>query len=129
MMLYTNNSGLNKVTKGNVTFNKNIILSVVNLAAKEISGVSSLVANFGSALKRWFGSSNYYEGVKLTNNNGKFSVDVYINVYYGYNVSEISYRVQENIKNSLSSMIDVEIDKVNVHVLGVDFIKEEDDKN
>lgn len=127
-MLYNNTDATNKVTKGNVTFNKNIILSVVNLAAKEISGVSSLVANFGSTLKRWFGN-NYYEGVKLTNNNGKLNVDVYLNVYYGYNVSEISYRVQENIKNSLSSMIDVEIDKVNVHVLGVDFIKEEEDKN
>ncbi|HBP43809.1 MAG TPA: Asp23/Gls24 family envelope stress response protein, partial [Clostridiales bacterium] len=66
------------------------------------------------------------EGVKLSNNNGKLSVDVYVNVYYGYNVSEIAYKVQENIKNSLASMIDVEIDKVNVHVLGVDFIKEED---
>lgn len=127
-MLYNNNDATNKVTKGNVTFNKDIILSVINLAAKEISGVSSLVANFGSALKRLFGN-NYYEGVKLTNNNGKFSVDVYINVYYGYNVSEIAYRVQENIKNSLSSMIDVELDKINVHVLGVDFIKEEDNKN
>ena len=127
-MLYNNSDATNKVAKGNVTFNRNIILSVVNLAAKEISGVSSLVANFGSALKRWFGK-NYYEGVNLTNNNGKLSVDVYLNVYFGYNVSEISYRVQENIKNSLSSMIDVEIDKVNVHVLGVDFIKEEEDKN
>ena len=124
-MLYTNNDTTNRGTKGNVTFNKNIILSVVNLATKEISGVSSLVANFGSALKRWFGN-NYYEGVKLTNNNGKLSVDVYVNVFYGYNVSEIAYKVQENIKNSLASMIDVEIDKVNVYVLGVDFIKDED---
>ena len=124
-MIYNNNEATSRVTKGNVTFNKNIILSVVNLATKEISGVSSLVANFGSALKRWFGN-NYYEGVKLSNNNGKLSVDVYVNVYYGYTVSEIAYKVQENIKNSLASMIDVEIDKVNVHVLGVDFIKEED---
>lgn len=124
-MIYNNNEATSRVTKGNVTFNKNIILSVVNLATKEISGVSSLVANFGSALKRWFGN-NYYEGVKLSNNNGKLSVDVYVNVYYGYNVSEIAYKVQENIKNSLASMIDVEIDKVNVHVLGVDFNKEED---
>ena len=124
-MLYSNNDTTNRGTKGNVTFNKNIILSVVNLATKEISGVSSLVANFGSALKRWFGN-NYYEGVKLTNNNGKLSVDVYVNVFYGYNVSEIAYKVQENIKNSLASMIDVEIDKVNVPVLGVDFIKDED---
>ena len=64
--------------------------------------------------------------VYIADNNGKLSVDVYVNVFYGYNVSEIAYKVQENIKNSLASMIDVEIDKVNVHVLCVDFIKDED---
>ncbi len=126
-MIYNNGNSTNKAIKGNVTFNRNIVLSVINLAAKEIAGVSSLVANFGSAFKRWF-ANNYYEGVKLTKNNGKLSVDIYLNVYFGYNVSEIAYRVQENIKNSLSSMIDVEIDRVNVHVLGVDFLKEEETK-
>ena len=127
-MLYNGNDKSNSATKGNVTFNKNIILSVINLATKEIAGVSSLVANFGAALKRWF-SNNYYEGVKLSTLNGKLNVDVYINVYYGYNVSEISYRVQKNIKNSLASMVEVDIDKVNVHVLGVDFIKEDNANN
>ncbi len=127
-MLYNGKDQSTLATKGNVTFNKNIILSVINLATKEIAGVSSLVANFGSALKRWF-SNNYYEGVKLSNINDKLNVDVYINVYYGYNVSEISYKVQENIKNSLASMVEVDIDKVNVHVLGVDFIKEDSTNN
>ena len=107
-------------TKGKVSYNKNIILSVINLATKEIAGVSSLAANIGSGLKRLF-NNNCYEGVKITNTNNKVNIDVYINVYYGYNVSEISYRVQENIKNSLSGMVDIVIDKINVHVLGVDF--------
>lgn len=127
-MLYNGNDQSGLATKGNVTFNKNIVLSVINLATKEIAGVSSMIANFGSVLKRWF-SNNYYEGVKLTNTNGKLNVDVYINVFYGYNVSEISYRVQENIKNSLASMVEVDVDKVNVHVLGVDFIKEDNANN
>lgn len=111
-------------TKGNITLNKNILLSVINLAAKEIAGVSSLSDDFGSAIKKWF-SNNYYEGVKITYDKDNIVVDVYLNVYYGYNVSEIAYRVQENIKNSLSAMIDIDIDKINVHVLDVDFPKEE----
>ena len=53
------------------------------------------------------------------------NVDVYVNVYYGYNVSEIAYRVQENIKSSIASMIEIKIDRINVHVMGVDFPKEE----
>lgn len=111
-------------TKGKITCNKNIVLSVINLAAKEIAGVSSLSDNFGSAIKKWF-SNNYYEGVKITYDKENVVIDVYLNVFYGYNVSEIAYRVQENIKNSLSSMIDINVDKINVHVLDVEFPKEE----
>ncbi len=124
-MVRKDTSYLNKPTKGRVTYNRNIVLSVINLATKEIAGVSSLVANFGSALKRWF-SNNYYEGVKITYGQDTMNVDIYINVYFGYNISEIAYRVQENIKNSIASMIDMKIDRINVHVLGVDFPKEEE---
>ena len=124
-MAFKDKSYLNKPAKGVVTYNKDIVLSVINLAAKEIAGVSSLVANFGSVLTRWF-SKNYYEGVKTSYINGNMNVDIYMNVYYGYNVSEIAYRVQENIKNSLASMVEMKIDKINVHVLGVDFPTEEE---
>jgi len=124
-MAFKDKSYLNKPAKGIVTYNKDIVLSVINLAAKEIAGVSSLVANFGSVLTRWF-SKNYCEGVKLSYINGNINVDIYMNVYYGYNVSEIAYRVQENIKNSLASMVEMKIDKINIHVLGVDFPTEEE---
>ena len=124
-MVYKDNNYLNKPAKGRVTYDRNIVLSVINLAAKEIAGVSGLVANFGSVLMRWF-SNNYYEGVKISYINDSVNIDVYLDVYYGYNVSEIAYRVQENIKNSLASMIEMKIDRINVHVLGVDFPKEEE---
>ena len=123
-MMYDNKNNIKKQAKGNVTYGSDIVLSVINLATKEIAGVSSIVTKFGSALKRWF-SNNYYEGVKITYNKDAMNVDVYINVCFGYNVTEVAFRVQENIKNSLSGMIDIKIDKINVHVLGVEFPKEE----
>ena len=123
--MYDNKNNIKKQAKGNVTYSSDIVLSVINLATKEIAGVSSIVTKFGSILKRWF-SNNYYDGVKITyNKDDAMCVDVYINVYFGYNVTEVAYRVQENIKNSLSGMIDVKIDRINVHVLGVDFPKDE----
>ena len=118
----------NMEAKGNVKYNRNIVLSVINLATKEIAGVSELCEDFGCAIKKWF-SHNYYEGVKISYKDNAMIVDIYINVFYGYNVSEIAYRVQENITNSLSSMIDVKIDRINVHVLGVDFPTEEEEAN
>ena len=123
-MMYDNKNNIKKQAKGNVTYGSNIVLSVINLATKEIAGVSSIVTKFSSMLKRWF-SNNYYEGVKVTYNKNAMNVDVYINVCFGYNVTEVAYRVQENIKNSLSGMIDIKINRINVHVLGVEFPKDE----
>ena len=102
-MMYDNKSNIKKQAKGSVTYGSDIVLSVINLATKEIAGVSSIVTKFSSMLKRWF-SNNYYEGVKVSYNKDAMNVDVYINVCFGYNVTEVAYRVQENIKNSLSEI-------------------------
>jgi uncharacterized alkaline shock family protein YloU len=115
----------NKSNKGKVTCNKNILLSIVNLATKEIAGVASLCDNFGSGIKKIF-STNYTNGVKVAYGKNGVIVDVYINVYDGYSVPDIAYKVQENIKNGLSSMLDTEIDSINVHVQGVDFSQKVD---
>lgn len=107
--------------KGVVTYNKNILLSIINLAAKEISGVASLCSNFsGSFFKRLF-SQNYYEGVKVTHTKDGIIIDVYINVYANNQVTDVAFKVQENIKNSILSMVDVQIHSINVRVMNVEF--------
>ena len=74
--------------KGKTTCNKRILLSIISLATKEISGVSELV---------------------------------------GTSVPDISFRVQENIKNNLSSMVDLKTGKINVHVVGVNFVQQKEE--
>ena len=113
-----------KNSKGKVSCNRDILLSIVSLATKEINGVSCLCANFGNGLKKLF-SNNYTEGIKITDVGENIIVDIYINILFGFSVSDVAFRVQENVKNGLVSMIDVKIDSINVHVLGVDFKKEE----
>ena len=66
----------NDQSTGKVVCNKNILLSVINLAAKEISGVSKLCNNFGSKLKRLFSRSNYFEGVKVSYGNDSPCVEI-----------------------------------------------------
>lgn len=108
-------------SKGLVTYNKNILLSIINLAAKEISGVASLCSNFsGSAFKRLF-SNNYYEGVKLTHTKEGLVIDVYLNVFSNYNVSDVAFRVQENIKSGIASMVNINVHQINIRVMGVEF--------
>ena len=104
--------------KGKVEIDRDILLSIINLAAKEINGVESLT-NAELPLHRRL-SKKKSEGVVIKfDMNGSLNVDVYIRVYIGYSVPDIAYRVQENIKNSLNSMVGIKPGKINVHVCGV----------
>jgi uncharacterized alkaline shock family protein YloU len=123
-MKYGLGSVKNTTNKGKVHFNKNILLSIINLAAKEISGVSKLTESFGSQISKIF-SNKFYEGVKITYTKDGLVIDVHLNVYYGVKVSDVVYRVQESIKNGISSMVDIKINAINVHVVGVDFKEEQ----
>ena len=107
--------------KGSVNTNKNIILSIINLATKEISGVASLASNFGSGIKKLF-SENYYEGVKVNYINDGVNIDIYFNIESGYNVGDVAHKVQENVKNGINSMMNIKVNKVNVHIMGVEHI-------
>ena len=119
------NKGI-KPQGGNTTFDRDIIFSVVSLATKEIAGVANLSKSFARKLCGWF-SKDYDNGVRITNIDGKLIIDIYINVYIGYNISDVAFKVQENIKNSLSTMIDIEVSKINVHVISVEHMKDEED--
>ncbi len=114
-----------KTNEGKVYCGKNIMLSIINLSAKEISGVASLCPDFASKFKKMF-SSNYFEGVKLSYARNKdLIIDIYLKVFIGYSVADVAYRVQENVKNGISSMINAKIDSINIHVLGVEFSRED----
>ena len=113
--------------KGKTTCNKRILLSIISLATKEISGVSELVDTPITAVKRFFKNAES-KGVKLKiSPNGKITVDVYIKVYSGTSVPDISFRVQENIKNNLASMVDLKTGKINVHIVGVNFVQQKEE--
>ena len=115
--------------RGKITCDRKILLSIISLAAKEISGVSELVDTPETKLKRFF-NKNGSKGVKLkVTPNGKLNVDVYLKVFANTNIPDISFRVQENIKNNIASMVDMKSGKINVHVVGVDFITNDEEGN
>lgn len=105
--------------KGKVDIDRDILLSIINLATKEISGVESLTNAYMPWIKRVLLKPKS-EGVSIRfDGNNVLKVDVYITVYMGYSVPDIAFRVQENIKNSLGSMVGIKPGKINVHVYGV----------
>lgn len=111
--------------KGKITCDRNILLSIISLATKEISGVSSLQDSFGMKFARFFKKSDS-TGVKVKfSTNGLLTIDVFVRIFNGNRVPEVACKIQENIKNNISSMVDMRVNKINVHIVGVDFKSEE----
>lgn len=114
-----------EINKGKITCDRKILLSIISLATKEISGISGMTCPFSQKVYNLF-TRNTKGGVRIAfKENNVLKVDVYVRVLVGYKVPDIAFRVQENIKNGISSMVDMNATQVNVHVLGVDFEQEE----
>ena len=111
--------------KGKITCDRNILLSIISLATKEISGVSRMQDSFAMKFKKFFTRADS-TGVKLkVASNGQLIIDVFIRIYSGNKVPDVAFKVQENIKNNIVSMVEMRVGKINVHVVGVDFSVED----
>ena len=108
----------NQEGSGKITLDRKILVSIINLAAKEINGVENVTNSARPWIKRVF--KKYDDGVK----NGALTIDVYISIYVGFSVPDIAYRVQENIRNSLATMVALKPQKINIHVINVECDKE-----
>ena len=109
------NNGLN-----NTHINKNMMLSIVTLATKEIAGVVDVASTPLLSVKKAF-SQNVGDGVSIKFTQLGLIIDVYVVAEIGYSANDIVYRVQQNIKNSISTMIELPIKAINVHI--VDAVK------
>lgn len=104
--------------KGKITYNKGIVSGIVSLAVSEVEGVALLYKNKKRLL--WRGSTRK-EGVKVNFEKDGIYVDVSVKVFYGFNVPDIAFKIQQNIKHNVEAMSEFKIVKVDVHVLGVIF--------
>ena len=104
---------------GKITCDKSILYSIVSLATKEIKGVARLTkANLPWHKK--LTAKQDYEGVSIHfDANGALKVDVYVDVYIGESAPDLAYRIQENIKNNLSGMVEMKASNISVHIMNV----------
>ena len=109
---------------GKVSYQRSVVIQIIELAAKEIAGVASFGSSAGLALKSVF-SKKFKKGIFLNFTEEGIETSVYLNALFGHSVNEVAYRVQENIKKSVESMTEYKIKRINVIIVGVKFQAEE----
>jgi uncharacterized alkaline shock family protein YloU len=105
---------------GTIKIHKNVIASIASLAAVEIEGVERVGGNFKSGLSQLIGKKFVPVIDVEINKNEEVRVDIPLVIKYGYNIPDISNKVQESVRNSLEKMTNLLIKDINVNVQGVE---------
>jgi len=112
----------NQTEKGNISISEDVINVIVAAAIKEIEGVAGLTNPTSTDIAELLGIKNASRGVKISSENGEAVVDIVILVRYGYGVTVVAKKVQEQVAANVESMTGLKV-TVNVHVTGISFDK------
>lgn len=109
---------------GTITYANEVIAIIAGVAANEVEGVAGMCS--GGGITEVFGrNKNITKGVKVELGTEEAAVDIYLIVEYGTPIQTAAAAVQENVRKSIESMTGLHVVRVDVHVQGVSFEKEQ----
>ena len=111
-------------TIGEVRIADEVVAIIAGLAATEVDGVDSMAGNITNELVGKLGMKILSKGVKVDVTEEHVSVDLYLNIKYGYNIPEVSERVQERVKSAIENMTGLTVLDVNVKIAGVNMAED-----
>ena len=105
---------------GEVHVADEVVAIIAGLAATEVEGVASMAGNITNELVSKLGMKNLSKGVKVEVAEKTVSVEVALNISYGYSIPEVSEQVQEKVKSAIETMTGLSVAIVNVRIATVD---------
>ena len=85
----------------------------------QVEGVDSMAGNITNELVGKLGMKNLSKGVKVDVTEEHVSVDLSLNIRYGYNIPSVSEQVQEKVSTAIENMTGLTVLDVNVKIAGV----------
>lgn len=109
-----------KTALGNIKIHKNVISSTSFIATLETEGVHRLNSSFKDELLKLF-LRDHKQGIKISiDKDDEIVITVSVIVKYGYNVSLVASKIQENIRLAIDKIVDVNIKDINVIIKGLE---------
>ena len=106
--------------RGEIVVADEVIAVITGLAAMEVEGVASMAGNATRELISKIGIKSLSKGVIVDVLEDVATIDVTLNLKYGYNVKEVSGKVQEKVKTAVENMTGLKVADVNIRVAGIE---------
>ena len=110
---------------GNIKIADEVVKTISAKAAQDVSGVYKLAGGVADEVSKMLGKKRLTNGVKVEVGEKECSVEIYIIVEYGYQISEVAQNVQKNVLTAVSTMTGLKVVEVNVFVQDVKILTDE----
>ena len=105
---------------GEIIVSEEFIAVITGLAAMEVEGVASMAGNATRELISKIGIKTLSKGVTVEIMDNVATINATLNLKYGYNIKEVSSKVQEKVKVAVENTTGLEVADVNICVAGIE---------
>ena len=106
-----------------ITYASEVVAIIAGIATAEVEGIAGMVnAPNSNLLGKNRGAA---KGVKVEIGTEEAGVDLYVTVEYGKPIQKAAQEVQESVRRAIEAMTGLHVVRVDVHVQGVSFAKEQ----
>ena len=109
-----------ELNMGEVQIADEVVAIIAGLAATEVEGVASMAGNITNELVGKLGMKNLSRGVKVAVSENEVTVELSLNMAYGYSIPKTSAKVQERVTSAIENMTGLSVSEVTIHIAGVD---------
>jgi uncharacterized alkaline shock family protein YloU len=111
---------------GRIEIAPEVIEVIAGIAATEVEELYAMRGNFASGVVERLGKRTHSKGVKVELTENGISIDLYVILNFGVSIPKVAQKIQTNIRESLKYMTSLELDEINVHVVGINMDGNED---
>ncbi|GAA6113159.1 MAG: Asp23/Gls24 family envelope stress response protein [Apilactobacillus sp.] len=104
---------------GDIKISPNVLEIIASIASVQVNGVKRMRGSLATSVNELFGRKEFGKGIKLNFKDDKLIVDVYVYLNYGVSVPKVALEIQEQVKQQLLFMTELDLGEVNVHVEGI----------
>jgi len=105
---------------GVIRIHRNVVASIASIAAIEIDGVKKTGVSHKNGLMELIGRKPAWQIKVFFENPEEVRIELPLVVKYGYNIPEVSNRVQESVRSAVEKMTNLNIKDININVCGIE---------
>lgn len=109
---------------GTIKIASDVVTVIASMAATEVKGVAGMSGGFTTDIVEKFGVKSSSKGIKVQVGETETSIDLYLIVEYGVKIPDVAWEVQQNVKKAVETMTGLSVVEVNIHIQGLNIVKE-----